>query len=93
MGRKATKKIKRKYNITKAYVQYMGLDGIYTKDNLDPKVWPGVLLVNWVCENFGYGQLTFYEKKGRLHCDTECMDKEFVKAVMDKLLKGAKYLD
>lgn len=82
-----------KYEITKAYVEYMGPDGKCIHDKPRPDSWPGVMCVNWVANGFGFGQLAFYERKGRLHCNTECMDKEFVKAVMDKLLDGAKYID
>lgn len=85
------KKQSPKYQITKAYVSYFGPDGRQIEST--PRYWPGVMAVEWIAKDIGFGQLLFYERKGRLHCQTECMDKDFVKAVMDKLLDGAKYID
>lgn len=88
-----SKKVKKEYDITEAWVKYIG-----------PSSHPdcqGVMLVGWVANGIGFGELTFYNKKARknsknytFYCETECMSKEFVNAVMKKLLEsGITYLD
>lgn len=50
----------------------------------------GGMTIDWVC-NMGFGELSwFISKDGKLHAETECMasngDKEFIKAVMNRLV-------
>lgn len=62
--------------------------------------------IDWVAEGVGFGQLDFYyEKEGeetdkngrpykrKLKCDNECMDKEFVQAVLMQLVEDAEFRD
>lgn len=46
-----------------------------------------VFRLNWTA-NLGFGELNFYydTKKNEWECDSECMSKEFCKAVLDKWL-------
>lgn len=43
--------------------------------------------VAWRTKSAGFGHATFYLKKGQLHCDNECMSREFLKSVMCALLE------
>lgn len=43
----------------------------------------------WTTKSAGFGHTTFYNKKGKLYCDNETMSKDFVKAVMCKLVDEA----
>lgn len=62
--------------------------------------------VNWGAKGIGFGQLDFYYDKSedeldeqgeiskrKLRCDNECMSKEFVKAVLNKLIEEAEFHD
>lgn len=40
----------------------------------------------WTTKSAGFGNTTFYTKKGKLYCDNEAMSKDFVKTVMCKLV-------
>lgn len=49
-----------------------------TKDNF---------IVAWDADYMGYGQLNFrYDADGKIHCNTENMPKEFIKAVLCKIV-------
>lgn len=41
--------------------------------------------LQWQTVSAGFGQLTFYNKNGKLHCDTEAMSRDFVRSVLMKL--------
>ena len=44
---------------------------------------------SWGVPGRGFGQLIFYMKEGKLYCDNECMDKEFIKERLCKLVDNA----
>jgi hypothetical protein len=51
-------------------------------------------VVKWGCIGYGYGELTFYkDAKNHLVCETECMSRYFVQAVMRELIKRTIMLD
>lgn len=61
-------------------------------DNVD--MWGENELVNggiriyWSSDKIGFGELTIYkDKNNKIVFDTECMSKDFVKAVLDKLVE------
>lgn len=67
----------------KAGYPHLVIDGVYGAD--------GGLVIEWVCSNIGFGQLTLWaENDGKLHADTECMGVDFVKAVFRELLRQMK---
>jgi hypothetical protein len=43
----------------------------------------------WESVSAGFGNITFYNKEGKFIMDTECMDKDFVKSVLCKLVDEA----
>ena len=45
--------------------------------------------VAWQTKSAGFGHATFYLKKGKLHCSNECMGREFLKAIMCRLVEEA----
>lgn len=50
------------------------------------KINNGVLKITWGC-NIGFGQTTFVIRKdGKLHIDTECMGKDFVKQALNYII-------
>jgi hypothetical protein len=74
------------YNITDVGIRYLGPSAALSGQ--------GVFIVYWSAEGIGFGELTFYNKDDKFCCETECLPKEFVKAVMNALLeKNTKYLD
>jgi hypothetical protein len=50
---------------------------------------PEDFVVTWGTESAGFGNITFYKKKGKIHCESEAMSKEFVKEVLAKLVDTA----
>lgn len=40
----------------------------------------------WAVNDVGFGQFYFYEKDGKIHCDNECMSKEFIKKVLNDMI-------
>lgn len=76
----------KEYTITNAYVKYIG-------PSSHPDI-EGVMIIGWSAKGVGFGEIIFYRKNKKFYCETECMSKEFVKAVMDSLLKqDVNYLD
>jgi hypothetical protein len=49
--------------------------------------------VRWNTKSAGCGGFTFYLKSGRLYCDNECLDKEFAKEVVCKLVNSSKFFN
>ena len=55
----------------------------------------GVTMLNnvylrWQTRNAGFGEVRFYvASDGKIHCENECMDREFVKSVLVKLVDDA----
>jgi len=45
----------------------------------------GGFLVKWSKPHVGFGELSFFIKDGKLHCNTECMGRKFVKQVLKKV--------
>lgn len=46
----------------------------------------GSLTLDWSARGIGFGQLHFYKgADGKLHADTECMDRQFVRSVLLRL--------
>lgn len=43
----------------------------------------------WTTKSAGFGHTSFFTKRGKLYCDNETMSKDFVKAVMCKLVDEA----
>lgn len=42
--------------------------------------------LNWYRNGIGFGQIYFYEKNGKLHCESEGMGKQFVKEVLAQMV-------
>ena len=64
----------------KAGYPHLVIDGVYGAE--------GGLVVEWVCPNIGFGQLTLWaEDDEKLHADTEGMSTDFVSAVFRELFK------
>ena len=54
----------------------------------------GGFTIQWVCKDIGFGELTFYVKdKGKVFCETECMNREFIDQVMKHFLDSIEFLD
>ena len=45
----------------------------------------GGVLIQWGMDEFGFGELTLYKKNGVLRADTECLNRDFVRAVLAKV--------
>ncbi len=45
---------------------------------------------SWGKPGTGFGQVLFYTKDGTLHCDNECMSKEFIKERLCKMVDDCK---
>lgn len=64
---------------------------VYVKVSEDvPK---GGFILDWGVEGIGFGQITFYEKNGKLTCDTETMGRSFVKAALLHFLENSVVYD
>jgi hypothetical protein len=50
----------------------------------------GFLAISWESVSAGFGQVCFELRDDGLHCDDECMGREFVADVLLKLLESAK---
>lgn len=46
-------------------------------------------VLSWQMKGIGYGQFTFYEKEGKLYCDSERMSKEFIKHILSNMVDEA----
>lgn len=46
----------------------------------------GDIDLGWNCKGVGFGHIAFYEKEGKIYCNNETMGKDFVKAVLIKLV-------
>jgi hypothetical protein len=46
----------------------------------------GWFVIQWGTVSAGFGETTFMMRDGKLFCDTECMSRNFVKAVLAKLV-------
>ena len=53
----------------------------------------GGFILQWQAEKVGFGEITFYVKKKKLICDTECMGPGFVKAAMLHFLESSVLYD
>lgn len=45
----------------------------------------GGMILRWGMPEFGFGELTIYRKDGVLRCDSEYLDRDFVRAVLAKV--------
>lgn len=41
---------------------------------------------NWSAKGVGFGQFYFYIKNDKVHCENECMSKEFVKKMLCQMV-------
>lgn len=69
-------------------VGWGGLDDVY-----DVEKGGGGFSVGWSCPDIGFGEVQFSWKEGKFVCDSECMSKEFVSAVMNRLITLSKFKD
>lgn len=49
--------------------------------------------IRWATIGAGFGETTFYMGRDGMHCDNECMSREFVSLVLAKFLEGVKLDD
>ena len=61
---------------------HLVIDGVYGARN--------GFIIEWVCPNIGFGQLTLWAEDRKLHADTEGMGDDFVAAVFRELLNQMK---
>lgn len=40
----------------------------------------------WALDGVGFGELYFYVQDGKIYCDNETMDKEFIKKMLCKMV-------
>ena len=52
-----------------------------TKEQKDP-----VIMFQWSLKGKGFGEFSFYSKNGKIYCDNECEDKEFIKMMLCKMV-------
>lgn len=71
---------------------YVKLERIWPKWKKGKAGNDGGFIVRWGAEKVGFGELSFYLKKGKLYCDTECMGTKFPKAVMAALMESVEYV-
>lgn len=53
-------------------------------------VYAGAVVISWACKGIGFGELTFYIRKGKLGMDSEGMSNEFTIAAMQEVIKREK---
>lgn len=54
----------------------------------------GGIAISWSADDIGFGEITIVkDKDGSIRIQSECMGKEFVKAVLDKLVDMAEITD
>ena len=48
----------------------------------------GVTSFNWTAKGIGFGQFYFYfnEKDGYIHCENECMSRETIKEILNRMV-------
>ena len=57
-------------------------DNIPAAINID-----NTFIIQWSEPGTGWGEFTFYkDEDGGIHCDNECMSKEFVKKIMNRFI-------
>lgn len=50
--------------------------------------------IEWSCKGVGFGELTFYANSSGWQCETECMSKDFINAVLKHFFDTqVKYID
>lgn len=83
------KKAKKKYIILSVELECWGGKGFKHPNNT------GGFMLKWACQGIGFGEIAFVQdKKKGLICDTECMSKDFVDAVLKYFLnKSVKFVD
>jgi hypothetical protein len=77
------KRNKQQYKITDAGIKYIGHSRATNCD---------VIIIYWSATGIGFGELVIYQKGAKLYCDSEHMSREFVDAVMKRLLAKATYV-
>ena len=68
----------------------MSLKEFFDKHPNECKV-VGHATFNWSLKGCGFGQLHFYIRNGKTHCDNECMSKETVKEIMNILIDNCEF--
>jgi hypothetical protein len=49
---------------------------------------------DWSAKGIGFGQFYFYQDKyGVIHCDNECMSKEFIKRILCSMVDQCELAD
>lgn len=62
--------------------------GKHWTENDDLTSGDGGFMIGWSAMGIGFGELTVSFKDGKIQIDDECMSREFVEAVMKKLIEG-----
>lgn len=44
------------------------------------------ITLSWCKSGVGFGEFTFYNKKGKIYCNNETMSKEFIKEMLCKMV-------
>ena len=44
------------------------------------------VLVDWSVNGVGFGEFYFYMKDGKIYCDNETMDKDFIKQMLCQMV-------
>lgn len=50
---------------------------------------PDPIAIQWNEKGTGFGEIVFYEKDGKIHCDNEMMSKDFIRYILLKLVDDA----
>ena len=59
----------------------------FTKEQMaDRKVMNPSIFVQWSEKGMGFGEFAFYNKGGKVYCDNECCDREFIKKMLCKMV-------
>lgn len=59
----------------------------FTKEQIaDKKIMNPHITVQWSVKDYGFGNFTFYNKRGKVYCNNECCNKEFIKKVLCKMV-------
>jgi len=76
-----------KYEASKEQYGKLKMDQVEIRDvciTTDYK--EGDIDLQWVANGIGTGHLAFYEKDGKIYCNNETMGRDFIKAVLNKLV-------
>jgi hypothetical protein len=57
----------------------------------DVLFYPTGMKIQWSSQSLGFGEVSFYNQDGQITVDSECMSKEFVKALLAKMVDKATF--